>query len=264
VLLVADRAFLFVRGADHLDGFERELRAYEVLASSGLDIVPRLLGRWHEQRVHPFPFAAVSRLRGAVPNDAAPLFDQLGAAIASWHELDPPSSLPFALPAGHEAPHQQWLRRALDPATTASAVAELCDQLGDAAELHRWTDLLGQAAALDRVLVHGDVHEDQLLADGGRLTGVLDWETARLDHPFWDFDLGEWGTGLWRRHRRSFNELWSTAWGAYCRARPHVAVPADAVIAAFRLRQVHFLLRGTGADAAVVGSVEEHVAALSA
>jgi aminoglycoside phosphotransferase (APT) family kinase protein len=26
----------------------------------------------------------------------------------------------------------------------------------------------------------GDLHEDQLLADGGQLTGVIDWETARV------------------------------------------------------------------------------------
>ncbi len=34
-----------------------------------------------------------------------------------------------------------------------------------------------------------------------RLTGILDWQTARVDHPFVEFDLGEWGTALWRGHR---------------------------------------------------------------
>jgi hypothetical protein len=47
------------------------------------------------------------------------------------------------------------------------------------------------AAQLAPVLVHGDIHEDQLLADGGQLTGIIDWETARVDQPFWDLDLGE-------------------------------------------------------------------------
>jgi aminoglycoside phosphotransferase (APT) family kinase protein len=28
------------------------------------------------------------------------------------------------------------------------------------------------------VLVHGDIHEGQLLADGGELTGVIDWEVV--------------------------------------------------------------------------------------
>jgi aminoglycoside phosphotransferase (APT) family kinase protein len=64
---------------------------------------------------------------------------------------------------------------------------------------------------LPHVLVHGDIHEDQLLALDGQLTGILDWETVRIDHPFWDFDFAEWGTGLWRRHRLEFSRLWSVA-----------------------------------------------------
>ena len=70
----------------------------------------------------------------------------------------------------------------------------------------------GHAARLRPVLVHGDIHEDQLLVNGGRLTGVIDWETARFDHPYWDFDLGEWGTGLWRRRRRGFSALRARGW----------------------------------------------------
>ena len=62
--------------------------------------------------------------------------------------------------------------------------------------------------------MHGDIHEDQLLADGGELTGILDGETARVDHPFWDFDFGERGTGLWRRRRHDFGTLWARGWAA--------------------------------------------------
>jgi len=32
---------------------------------------------------------------------------------------------------------------------------------------------------------------------------------------FWDFDLSEWGTELWRRHRAEFSQLWSRAWRPY-------------------------------------------------
>jgi hypothetical protein len=84
-----------------------------------------------------------------------------------------------------------------------------------------WADLLASAAQLAPVLVHGDIHEDQLLADGGRLTGIIDWETARVDHPFWDFDLGEWDTGLWQRRRCDFSALWARGWRAYAQAPPH-------------------------------------------
>jgi aminoglycoside phosphotransferase (APT) family kinase protein len=50
-------------------------------------------------------------------------------------------------------------------------------------------------SAPPRTLVHGDIHDGQLLADGDRLTGIIDWETARTDHPYWDLDPGQWGTG---------------------------------------------------------------------
>jgi aminoglycoside phosphotransferase (APT) family kinase protein len=72
------------------------------------------------------------------------------------------------------------------------------------------------------VLVHGDLHEGQLLVDPlppHRLTGILDWQTARIDHPFVEFDLGEWGTALWRGHRSDFPELRRRAWEAYATAR---------------------------------------------
>ena len=83
-------------------------------------------------------------------------------------------------------------------------------------------DALARARALEPVLVHGDLHEGQLLVDPEpphRLTGILDWQTARVDHPFVEFDLGEWGTALWRGHRADFPELRRRAWDAYAGAR---------------------------------------------
>jgi Phosphotransferase enzyme family len=146
-----------------VEWFERELAAYRALARTQLGVVPRLLGRWQDPGIYPFPFAAVTRLRGEVPAEPGALIGQLGEVIACWHELAP-------------------------------------------------------------VLVHGDIHQGQLLADGGRLTGILDWETARVDHPFWDLDLGQWGSGLWRR--RDFSALWARGWRAYAQARGWTSAPA--------------------------------------
>ena len=110
------------------------------------------------------------------------------------------------------------------------------------------------------MLVHGDLHEDQLLADSGELTGVIDWETARVDHPFWDFDFGEWGTGLWRRRRRDFSALWARGWISYAQRRGLDTDPRP-LETAFRLRHALRLLAEPG-DAGVVGTVEEHLAGL--
>jgi aminoglycoside phosphotransferase (APT) family kinase protein len=155
----------------------------------------------------------------------------------------------------------RWLRRALDPGTTREAVAEAADRLGRRERAAEWTEQLEVAADHHPVLVHGDIHEDQLLVVDDRLSGILDWETARIDHPFWDFDLGEWGTGLWRRHRREFSRLWSVAWRAYATQRG-LDTDSAPLETAFRLRQALYVL-DCDRDASIVGTVNEHLDAIS-
>jgi hypothetical protein len=259
-LLDRDRVFLFPRSAMGLEWFERELAAYRALTTTQLDIVPRLLSCWEDPEIYPFPFAAVTRLRGEVPAEPEALVEQVSRAIASWHELEPPALAGARPPRHHDAAHQRWLHRALDPATSAEAAAEAADRLGRPDRAAAWADLLAGAARMRPVLVHGDIHEDQLLAEDGRLTGIIDWETARVDHPFWDFDLGEWGTGLWRRRRRDFSALWARGWRVYAHRRGLDPSPRP-LETAFRLRQALYLLDDPG-DPAIVGTVEEHLARL--
>jgi aminoglycoside phosphotransferase (APT) family kinase protein len=260
VLLDRDRVFLFPRAADGVEWFEREIAAYRTLAQTGLTVVPRLLGRWEDPDIYPFPFAAVTRLPGAASAEPEALTEQLGRAIACWHELEPPALAGARPPRHHDAAHHRWLRRALDPATSGEAAAEAADRLGRPDRGPAWADLLASAARLGPVLVHGDLHEDQLLAEDGRLTGIIDWETVRVDHPFWDFDLGEWGTGLWRRRRRDFGVLWARAWRAYATTRG-LDTDSRPLETAFRLRHALALLTDPG-DPALVGTIEEHLARL--
>jgi aminoglycoside phosphotransferase (APT) family kinase protein len=241
VLLTADRAFLFPRHAVHVAGLERELAALAALTAAAVPLVPQLLDRWHDGVVHPHPFAAVSRLPGEPLDDPVGLFDQLGRAIAAWHDLAPPTTLaaPPPVDPAHVLPHQRWLRRALDPAASADAVIEATERLGLPERRQQWTEQLGAAAQLRHVLVHGDIHEDQLLADadGSTLTGILDWETARIDHPFFDFDFGEWGTALWRDHLPELADLWLAQWEPYARER-RLDLPVEPLVSAFGIRQM--------------------------
>jgi len=260
VVLSSDRAFLFPRRADNVEWFERELAAYRALEPTGLTLVPRVVGEWRDDAVYPFAFAAVARLHGTHARDASLVLDQLGRAIARWHDITPPDLSGARPPAHHDRADMRWLRRALDPESTGEAAAEAADRLGRPDQLARWSDRLEAAANHRHVFVHGDIHEDQLLVVDGELTGVLDWETARIDHPFWDFDLGEWGTGLWRRHRRDFSRLWSIAWQAYAHERGLQADSAP-LETAFRLRQALYLL-DVDRDPSLVGTVDEHVDAI--
>jgi aminoglycoside phosphotransferase (APT) family kinase protein len=260
VLLAAERVYLFPREANNVEWFGRELAAYRALEPIGLPIVPRVLGEWKDETIYPHPFAAVSRLPGTHLADASDLLDQLGRAIARWHEVTPPYILGSRPPAHHDRTDNRWLRRALDPSTTRQAVREAADRLACADRLERWSEQLELAAQLPHVLVHGDLHENQLLAVDGKLTGILDWETARIDHPFWDFDLSEWGTGLWRRHRLEFSRLWSTGWRSYASERG-LDLDSAPLETAFRLRHALFLL-DNDRDPLIAGTIDEHLAAI--
>jgi hypothetical protein len=111
VLLDSDRAFLFPRSVDGAEWFERELAAYRALAATRLSVVPGLLGRWEDPEVYPFPFTAVTRLRGEIPAEPEALIEQMGRAIACWNELDPPTLAGARPPRHHAAAHHRWLRR---------------------------------------------------------------------------------------------------------------------------------------------------------
>jgi aminoglycoside phosphotransferase (APT) family kinase protein len=259
VLLAGERVFLFPRQQTNVPWFEHELAVGQALAAGGFDLAPQVRHQWRDQDIYPFPFAEVTRLSGTRPTDPAALFGPLGRALARIHQVRPPG-LAWPPPPGPRRPDHRWLDRALDPAASSEAAAEAAQRLDRPDCLPRWRARLAAAAALTPVLIHGDIHEDQLLARGGEITGILDWETARVDHPFWDFNLGEWGTGLWRRHRREFSGLWALAWREYAAVRGLDPDPAP-LETAFRLRQA-LALRDQPGDPAVSGTVAEHLAAI--
>jgi aminoglycoside phosphotransferase (APT) family kinase protein len=259
VVLASDRVFLFPRHAVNVAWLERELAIYDTLR---LPEVPRLLGRWDDSEVGPYPFGAVTRLPGERPTSVKRgLVAALGRVVAGWHAAPVPAPVRTPRPRRSlDAPQHRWLRRALDPVGTADAVAEAAARVGlDAPPLQ---ELLGPAAGFGHVVVHGDLHEDQLLVVDGAVSGVLDWETARVDHPFWDFDFGEWGTGLWRRDRRNLDEWWHAMWAPYAAER---GLDPDhrRLAVMFRLRDAWALTAGL-VDRAVHGPVEEHTAAIRA
>ena len=133
------------------------------------------------------------------------LFEQLGRRVARWHTI------------GAADAEALGGRDGFAPVVAHAATLDLTP------DERRWSDRAAEiAGGLPRVLVHGDVHEGQLLVEPDpphRLTGILDWQTARVDHPFVDFDLGEWGTAMWRGHRAGFTELRRRAFAAYAAER---------------------------------------------
>jgi aminoglycoside phosphotransferase (APT) family kinase protein len=214
VLLTPEAAVLFPRDHTQVEALAREVTALEAVAAAGLPTVPAVRRVIDDRAICAHPVVVVDRLPGVPlsglvadlePAALGDLFAAVGRAAARWHDL--PTERMGSLPHGD----------ALAGAT------DLVEALGlDSSEAIASQRALRRAQTLDPVLVHGDLHEGQLLVDPDqptRLTGIIDWQTARIDHPFADFDLGEWGTSMWRTHRRGFPELRRRAWTAYAAER---------------------------------------------
>ena len=195
VLLTEDRAFLFARNHTIVDQLERECAIYATLDNP---LVPRVLGRWHDEGISPYPFFAVTRLAGSAPAGIAyenlpAIAAQVGAAIAACHEI-PVDHVPRSLWANAwEAPP------AVPPTATdcysplrglggAEFLAESAASFIGASSSAALLEALRAAEAMEPVLAHGDLHEEQLLVDeSDALTGILDWGFGGVLSPLVDF-----------------------------------------------------------------------------
>ena len=141
----------------------------------------------------------------------------IGAAIGRVHTRADAGAPMTERPS---APHRAIVQGLLDPdparrRATARYAAAALDVDGDVGGL---VDALTPAAELGDVVVHNDLHEAQVMVDGGgSVTGLVDWQTASIDHPFVDFDMLQWGRGALARfdpdpapHRRA---MWEGAGG---------------------------------------------------
>lgn len=240
VLLAADRAFLFPRNHTIVGQLERECDVY---ATVDHPLVSKLLGRWDEPAISPYPFFAVTRLRGSVPGDLSPehlqaLAEQLGIALAACHDI----SL-------EGVPPRLWANPWSDPPPTPPTATECYTPLRDLGGAERLAEAVapsvGPAArtrllealeavdAMDPVLAHSDLYERHLLLDAsGTLTGILDWGFGGVLSPLVDFTCSQWDSASWAAER-SYGDLRRHLWTAYA---AHRSAPLPS------WEQVHFAL----------------------
>jgi aminoglycoside phosphotransferase (APT) family kinase protein len=234
VLLTPDRAFLFPRNHTIVAPLERECAVYGVLDHP---LVPRLVGRWDDQRISPYPFFAVTRLAGrasagltpqALPHFAA----QLGAALAACHETSL-NIVPRSLWAN------AWTEAPPAPPTAATCFSPFrllggAERLAEAAAAFcgakrsaRLLDALGASEALAPVLAHGDLHAGHILIGESGLTGILDWGFGGLLSPLVDF-IGNWKPEAFAAET-AYGDLRRQMWAAYAGARAAPLPPWDRV-----------------------------------
>jgi aminoglycoside phosphotransferase (APT) family kinase protein len=229
VLLTRELAVLFPRDHTQVEALEREVEALCALGPVGLSEVPSVVAVWDDRALFAHPVVAERRLPGAmldhvvedIDSEAlAGVLDQVMALAARWHQADP-GLLASRPRRAHPKQARVDALVAADGIEPGEAAAEVAARLRlPPPQQHRLEAVLERARSLQPVLVHGDLHEGQILVDVDlRVTGILDWQTARVAHPFTELDLGEWGTAAWRGHRRQFPQLRRRAWSTYAAAR---------------------------------------------
>lgn len=105
--------------------------------------------------------------------------DQFVDAVAGVHEIDP-----AAVPGIEDVPAERVVERELDRWESVYRRAEPVTEPA-LEEALRW--FRANAPEIpETTLVHGDFRIGNVLVDGDELTGVLDWEFARVCDPLYD------------------------------------------------------------------------------
>ena len=113
--------------------------------------------------------------------------------------------------------------------------------LTSANNVDRWQQSLAELAGMDNVLLHGDIHEDQVLVRSDQdleVTGILDWGNAGVGNPALEFNFGEWGGEIWR-YRDDFSAFRKALWSEYLDARGLHGPPWESVHLLYSMPGTH-------------------------
>jgi aminoglycoside phosphotransferase (APT) family kinase protein len=150
---------------------ETEERVLERLAPSLSIDIPRVVARGTPGPRYPWSWWVVTWLHGEIPTADLPAED-IAAFLASLQAVDPADA---PAPAGGRGKPLAWRDRYVQDALArvdAPGAAELWQEAMRAPE---WAE--------PNVWIHCDLDRRNVLARGGRLTAVFDWEGAGAGDP---------------------------------------------------------------------------------
>ena len=245
-----DHVFLFPRHPKYQRSLNVELEVYKLLSELKELPVPKLVRAVENCELSPYRFGVVTRLHGILLGNIEPrlgasdyeeVLRTIGRLTAIWHNLQLGHETDFLKPLsqdmdGDHGDSYRWLYGVLRsgslgdvPCWIASSVGELTTGVGaedlsdlnSASTIDRWQRALSELAGMDDVLLHGDIHEDQILVRSERdldVNGILDWGNAGIGHPALEFNFGEWGEEIWR-YRDDFSVFRAALWSEYLDVR---------------------------------------------
>lgn len=241
ILTTKDTVFLFPRNPKYKKALQKELDIYEEFTHLNSVPLPKLKKRVKDPEISYYEFGAITKLSGVAfskfqtkikSSQVEKFLLNLSKTVSIWHKI-PIKELPKILEVNSHTTKElsihNWHKVALFPNKVDKAISFIIGliqkysnnfAIGDTTR-KRWIEVIREIACLDNVLIHGDVHEDQVLvesSDSMKITGVLDWETARIDNPVWDFNFGEWGLEIWD-WSDNFIQFRKKMWSTYLKER---------------------------------------------
>lgn len=211
-ILAPDCVLLLPRSHRWVAGLRREALALPLLEQYGIP-APRLLARLDDEELWPYPVNLISRLPtpswAALQDDAdrqrwQSMLAELAELIAGYHAIDL-AAVPAELQAA-PPPSPDPLERSLwhvEDYLRPGVLEQLCASLAAVAELspqraEHWMKIIEPCLEMTATFAHRDLNEGQIMINsGGQVAGLIDWESAGVQHPLSDLDFGGWGPGVW-------------------------------------------------------------------
>lgn len=217
------------------------LRAFSPAIRAELPfLLPSVAGTVRQGELTTFVYSHIRGTTESVERLAAAkasLAIEIGSAIAAIHDLPQNLVTDFDLPSYTANEFRQRRLNELDQSATTGKIPPSL--------LRRWEHAMEDVALwrFNSCVVHGDLHEDNILIDGDQVTAVMGWTDLRVGDPADDF---AWLVAV------DDSDFVDTVMQAYAGARhetpdPHLLRRA-ALSAEFALAQ--WLVKGYAADSA--------------
>lgn len=245
-----------VEASARLETERQVLRAFSPAIRAELPfLLPTVAGTVRQDELITFVYSHIPGKAESVEElsaGGAALAQEIGAAIAAIHDLPQNLVTNADLPSYTANEFRQRKLNELDQAATTGKIPPSL--------LRRWEHAMEDVALwrFNASVVHGDLHEDNILLEGSRLTAVMGWTDLRVGDPADDF---AWLVAI------NDPDFVDTVMQAYSAARhespdPHLLRRA-ALSAEFALAQ--WLVKGFATDSArMVADAESMLATLKA
>ncbi|MCZ2403202.1 macrolide 2'-phosphotransferase [Paenarthrobacter sp. Z7-10] len=245
MLLDADRKRWRVRSPKHSEASTRletellVLRAFSPAIRAELPfLLPTVAGTVRQGDLTTFVYSHLAGQPESVEELAAGgqvMAREVGAAMAAIHDLPPELVNNADLPSYTANEFRQRKLNELDQAATTGKIP--------ASLLRRWEHALEDVALwrFHPCVVHGDLHEDNILVQGGRVLAITGWTDLRIGDPADDF---AWLVAVQNHH---FVEAVQDAYSAGRKDSPDRHLLRRAALSAeFALAQ--WLVKGVGSN----------------